>query len=305
MRKILRIVCVMFLFLVNIDLVLAEDLNCNVLLKRGSKGDDVSVLQRKLNKYMDCDLDVDGIFGSKTYACVVKFQDKYNLEVDGVVGPKTCRKINSNIKKVSNSSDLNVSNNSLVVTSKIAKVRYKSSNNSDVVKTISRGNVLKYYTIVKNGDGNWYKIKVGSKYGYIKIGNTSRNVILVDISEQKLIYLKSGKVILNTRVVTGMRGNHDTPTGKYTLEVQNKEKARTLRGYNDDGSKYSAYVDYWMPFIMSRGIGFHDASWREISEFNDSTYIYDGSHGCINMKSEDAKKLYNNVKTDTDVVIRK
>lgn len=52
-------------------------------IKLGSKGEDVKVLQRKLN------LTDDGIFGKMTDAAVKKWQKEHGLTVDGIVGPKT------------------------------------------------------------------------------------------------------------------------------------------------------------------------------------------------------------------------
>ena len=60
-------------------------------------------------------------------------------------------------------------------------------------------------------------------------------------------------------------------------------------------SKYNAYVDYWMPFIGG-SYGFHDADWRSSSQItNKKTYLTNGSHGCVNMLTEDAKYLYENI----------
>lgn len=52
-------------------------------IKKGSRGDDVATLQRKLN------LIADGIFGPITDEAVRDFQRNHNLIVDGIVGPKT------------------------------------------------------------------------------------------------------------------------------------------------------------------------------------------------------------------------
>lgn len=54
-----------------------------MLLKEGSKGDDVKKLQKKLG------LTEDGSFGSKTTDAVKSFQTKNGLTPDGIVGPKT------------------------------------------------------------------------------------------------------------------------------------------------------------------------------------------------------------------------
>lgn len=57
-------------------------------LWRGSTGDSVRDLQRKLNAN-GYKLDEDGVFGNNTYNAVVDYQRKYNLRVDGVVGEET------------------------------------------------------------------------------------------------------------------------------------------------------------------------------------------------------------------------
>jgi len=42
---------------------------------------------------MNVNLDEDGEFGEHTYNAVIEFQKKYGLEVDGIVGNKTMKKI--------------------------------------------------------------------------------------------------------------------------------------------------------------------------------------------------------------------
>lgn len=63
------------------------------MLKKGSSGYQVKVLQTllKLNGY-DCGT-VDGQFGGKTYAAVIAFQKAHGLVADGIVGPKTWNKL--------------------------------------------------------------------------------------------------------------------------------------------------------------------------------------------------------------------
>lgn len=67
-------------------------------LKRGSTGDQVKTVQRILRsrgwKDQNGDkLKIDGSFGGKTEAALKKFQKKFGLTVDGVVGKKTWDKI--------------------------------------------------------------------------------------------------------------------------------------------------------------------------------------------------------------------
>lgn len=62
-------------------------------LMTGSTGQDVKDVQTMLNRLLPLPplLAVDGIFGSKTYARVVKFQSENGLSADGIVGPITGR----------------------------------------------------------------------------------------------------------------------------------------------------------------------------------------------------------------------
>lgn len=57
-------------------------------LKRGSVGEDVKVLQTKLNK-LGYNLLIDGDFGSRTEQAVRLFQTNAKIVVDGVVGQQT------------------------------------------------------------------------------------------------------------------------------------------------------------------------------------------------------------------------
>jgi peptidoglycan hydrolase-like protein with peptidoglycan-binding domain len=67
-------------------------------LKKGSSGNDVTVLQNRLagslKKYAAAlGGPADGLFGSKTEAAVKLFQADNGLQVDGIVGPETFKKL--------------------------------------------------------------------------------------------------------------------------------------------------------------------------------------------------------------------
>lgn len=64
-----------------------------MVLKLGSKGNEVKVLQEKLN------LKIDGIFGPLTEEAVKDFQRSNGLEVDGIVGNNTLSKLNLSVNK--------------------------------------------------------------------------------------------------------------------------------------------------------------------------------------------------------------
>ena len=62
---------------------------------------------------------------------------------------------------------------------------------------------------------------------------------------------------------------------------------------------YESFVNFWMPFY--EGCGLHDASWR--GSFGGSIYLYDGSHGCVNLPLWAAKEIYEAVDTGTAIII--
>ena len=64
-----------------------------MVLKLGSKGNEVKLLQEKLN------LKADGIFGPLTEEAVKDFQRSNGLEVDGIVGANTLSKLNLSVNK--------------------------------------------------------------------------------------------------------------------------------------------------------------------------------------------------------------
>jgi len=128
-------------------------------------------------------------------------------------------------------------------------------------------------------------------------GNT---YLEVDISEQQMWFVVNGQVALETGVITGKRGVHDTPAGVF--QILEKMKNKTLRGRPGPDGKpsYLQPVDYWMRVTWS-GIGFHDAGYRSV--FNAQEYLNNGSHGCINMPPAKAAELYNALPIGTPVVI--
>lgn len=73
------------------------------VLKKGSKGDEVVTLQKKLKQWGYYDGAVDGIFGSGTQKAVQYFQRKNGLTADGVVGAKTAAALGMTLSSGSSS----------------------------------------------------------------------------------------------------------------------------------------------------------------------------------------------------------
>lgn len=123
------------------------------------------------------------------------------------------------------------------------------------------------------------------------LGNT---YIEVDKTLQHIWVWKGDKVIFDTDVVTGLPNSYrETPSGYW--HIFNRGKDVTLIG-----PTWKTPVTYWMKFTQS-GCGFHDATWQKA--FGGNRYLKYGSHGCINMRKEDAQWLYNNTSINTPVII--
>lgn len=88
---------------------------CFSLSKYGSTGDEVKQIQTKLKDWGYYSGSVDGIYGSKTFEAVKKFQKANGLTVDGIVGEKTLAALgiqgssnSSSSSSSSNNTDLNL-----------------------------------------------------------------------------------------------------------------------------------------------------------------------------------------------------
>lgn len=121
------------------------------------------------------------------------------------------------------------------------------------------------------------------------IGDT---YVEVNITRQMLWFYKNGKLVVSGDVVTGniSRGN-GTHLGIYELNY--KENNATLKGFG-----YSSKVKYWMPF--DGNIGLHDASWR--GSFGGNIYKTNGTHGCVNLPTYLAKKIYEEIEPGTPII---
>jgi len=155
------------------------------------------------------------------------------------------------------------------------------------------------YGTFRASDGNTYTTaKNGSISGLAYYKFKYKTFILVDISEQTIWYYRNGAQKLKSDVVTGTKGRHDTPTGKF--KVRSKQRNIDLVG-----PTWRSHVSYWMAFKGS-SYGLHDATWRSSRQFsNHKTYLSGGSHGCINLRYETAATLYSMVKRGTTVIVQK
>jgi lipoprotein-anchoring transpeptidase ErfK/SrfK len=128
-------------------------------------------------------------------------------------------------------------------------------------------------------------------------------ILWVDTAKQRLSVFKNKKFVTSYQITTG-KSSTPTPTGTYKI---NYAAFRANDGYvlKDGNGKQIARVSYWIPFIDD-SIAFHNASWRQTSEFgkiqNSKT---NGSNGCVNMSYSDIVDLYERIVAGTVVVVTK
>lgn len=152
---------------------------------------------------------------------------------------------------------------------------------------------------IKNQEIVTRKPKYSSKELYTENNGLGDTYIEVNLTEQHLYYYQKGKVVMDTDIVSGrMTRDRFTPPGVFFLTYKTKD--RILRGApGPDGQpSYQSHVNFWMPF--NGGIGLHDASWR--SSYGGTIYKYSGSHGCINLPYNAAKKIYELIDKETPIV---
>lgn len=117
----------------------------------------------------------------------------------------------------------------------------------------------------------------------------------VDLNHQHLYLYVDGKRIAEGNICSGCVADAAaTPDGLYT--IKSKDHDRYLRG-----NGYCDWVNYFMPF--NGDIGLHDSTWRSKKEYGGHVYLDEGSHGCINLPLKLAKKIDQNVKVGTYVIL--
>lgn len=108
------------------------------------------------------------------------------------------------------------------------------------------------------------------------------------------LYDTDGKTVLwRSYIVSGnINTGHGTVTGEFTID--NRDLDIVLVGADEDNDgepDYRSPVRYWMGFYLN-SYGFHDADWRWEDEFGGDVYLWDGSHGCINLPVGKAAELW-------------
>ena len=155
-------------------------------------------------------------------------------------------------------------------------------------------NIIKEIPSLESGeiysrDDNVYYIETDGNRGYVSknsVSILSQPTLVVDESDQMTYYYDNNYIMIEYPVVTG---SLNTPTTKGLHNIFRVSYGATLVG-----PTWEVDVGVFMPFTVY-GEGFHDATWRGYYEFGGTTYEYNGSHGCVNMRYDDAFELADKV----------
>jgi lipoprotein-anchoring transpeptidase ErfK/SrfK len=120
-------------------------------------------------------------------------------------------------------------------------------------------------------------------------GETEQNAekhIYVDLSQQTLYAYDGDQPYFETLVSTGKWGR--TPTGEFSIWI--KIRSTKMSGGSGNDYYYLPNVPYVMYFYnnqtaKARGFGLHGTYWH-------NNFGHEMSHGCINLRTIDAKTLY-------------
>jgi lipoprotein-anchoring transpeptidase ErfK/SrfK len=120
------------------------------------------------------------------------------------------------------------------------------------------------------------------------LGDSAGKRIEVNLGAQHVLAFEGGTKVNELVVSTGLWGR--TPTGSFT--IQRRVSSQTMAGGNRAiGTYYYLPGVPWVQFFgnaqipWSRGYSFHGTYWH-------NNFGHPMSHGCINMKTPDAKWLW-------------
>lgn len=140
---------------------------------------------------------------------------------------------------------------------------------------------------------------VYSYSGYKRNGtdDLAGTYVEVNLTTQHLWFYINGMLIVESDLVSGnVAKNTQTQTGVFPLAY--KESPAVLTGNNAENG-WSTDVTYWMPFFDGQGL--HDATWRQ--SFGGNIYQTGGSHGCVNLPFDTAKKIYDNIDSGVAIIL--
>jgi lipoprotein-anchoring transpeptidase ErfK/SrfK len=115
--------------------------------------------------------------------------------------------------------------------------------------------------------------------------------IEVDLSTQRLVAYEYDKEVFKTTISSGiphlnLKGpDTDTPRGTFNVYSKLPSKHMGEGYFTDDLEAYILPGVPWTSFFTNNGVGFHGTYWH-------NNFGMTMSHGCINMKTEEAKWIF-------------
>jgi hypothetical protein len=106
----------------------------------------------------------------------------------------------------------------------------------------------------------------------------------VNLTTQTLTCYEVDEVVFTTQVSTGVKGLFDTPAGSFNIQVKLPSRNMSTTSHFADDVIPLVGVP-WTSFFTSQGHAFHGTYWHD-------NFGVSMSHGCINMRNEDALRLF-------------
>jgi hypothetical protein len=168
----------------------------------------------------------------------------------------------------------------------------------DNTKTGDNGEIL-YHVVEKHGsygDTFWADGRAFKPLSPDDIAPINPNVpdkkIIVDVTHQSLSCFEGSREILYSVVSTGAKNNSEgkvvdawaTPVSDY-LVVNRKFVSLHMAGGNTKASGYEDFAVSYTSIFADGGVSFHSTYWH-------NAWGSPMSHGCVNMKPEEAKFVY-------------
>jgi peptidoglycan hydrolase-like protein with peptidoglycan-binding domain len=138
----------------------------NRLLKRGSKGVDVRMLQEALNRLGFDSGEADGDFGPLTEAAVRKMQDAADIETDGKYGEKSHTALMGMLAEIEElpEADPQPAAYDIRVTGGTVNIRRGPGTQYDIITVVRRDQILSATAKAENG---WYNVLLDGDTGWI------------------------------------------------------------------------------------------------------------------------------------------
>ncbi|MGE5222315.1 MAG: L,D-transpeptidase [Omnitrophica WOR_2 bacterium] len=108
--------------------------------------------------------------------------------------------------------------------------------------------------------------------------------IEVNLKQQRLAVYEYNRVIFETEISSGIR-YMETPEGDFHIMRKHPSKHMGDGGLTSDLRAYELVGVPWDSFFHPSGIAFHGTYWHD-------NFGYPMSHGCINMRPDDARWLF-------------